>query len=93
MNNVPLATQLLLPTNGSAVSGNVIFDASAQGTDITGVHFVVSFGSVSDLDFLAATPTYYGWIGEWNSLACPPGSRTSPTSSKASSPRREELRR
>ena len=68
-----LATQLLLPTNGSDISGNVIFDASAQGTDITGVHFVVSFGSASDLDFLTATPTYYGWIGEWNSLACPPG--------------------
>ena len=68
-----LATQLILPTNGSDISGNVVFDALAQGTNITGVYFVVSVGSASDVDFLTATPTYYGWIGEWNSLACPPG--------------------
>jgi hypothetical protein len=73
VDNVPLATQLLLPKNGSQISGTVTFDASAQGTDITGVYFVVTFGSLSDYDFLTATPTYYGWIGEWNSLACPPG--------------------
>ena len=68
-----LATQLLLPTDGSTISGNVVFDASAQGTNVTGVYFVVSVGSANDVDFLTAAPTYYGWIGEWNSLACPPG--------------------
>jgi hypothetical protein len=73
VDNVPLATQLFLPKNGSDISGNVVFDASAQGTDVTGVYFVVTFGSLSDYEFLTATPTYYGWIGEWNSLACPPG--------------------
>ena len=73
VDNVPLATQLLLPKNGSQISGTVTFDASAQGTNITGVYFVVSVGSASDVDFLTATPTYYGWIGQWNSLACPPG--------------------
>jgi hypothetical protein len=66
VDNVPLQTQLLLPQNASEISGNVVFDASAQGTNITGVYFVVTFGSVSEQDFLAATPTYYGWVGEWN---------------------------
>jgi hypothetical protein len=72
VDNVPLQTQLVLPKNASEISGNVVFDASALGSNITGVYFVVSVGSVSD-DFLTATPTYFGWIGEWNSLACPPG--------------------
>ncbi len=73
VDNVPLQTQLLLPKNASEISGNVVFDASAQGTNITGVYFVVTFGPLSEQKFLTATPTYYGWIGEWNSLACPPG--------------------
>ena len=73
VSNVPLSTQLFLPQNGSDISGNVIFDASAQGTDITGVYFVVTFGPLSHQEFLTATPTYYGWIGVWNSAECPPG--------------------
>ena len=66
----PLATSRSRRRTGRH-SGNVYastprrLDASTQGTNITGVHFVVSFGSVSDLDFLAAKPTYYGWIGDW----------------------------
>jgi hypothetical protein len=73
VDNVPLQTQLILPKNGSEISGTVVFDALAQGANITGLYFVVSVGPISDYEFLTATPTYYGWIGEWNSLACPPG--------------------
>ena len=73
VDNVPLQTRLLLPVNGSTQSGTVVFDASAQGPDITGVYFVVSFGPLVDHEFLTATPTYYGWIGEWASAQCPPG--------------------
>ena len=93
VSNVPLATQLFLPQNGSDISGNVVFDASAQGADITGVYFVVTFGPLNQQEFLMATPTYYGWIGVWNSAACPPGYRTGAMTSKASSPRAEEPRR
>ena len=35
VSNTPLATQLFLPQNGSDISGNVVFDASAQGADIS----------------------------------------------------------
>ena len=73
VDNVPLETDLFLPTNGSEESGTILFDASAQGAKVTGVYFVVSVGSLVDHEFLTATPTYYGWLGEWNSSACPPG--------------------
>jgi hypothetical protein len=73
VDNVPLATQLLLPQGGSDISGTVVFDASAQGANITGVYFVVTFGPLNQYRFLTATLTYYGWIGQWNSAACPPG--------------------
>jgi hypothetical protein len=73
VDNAPLQTQLLLPKGGSDISGNVVFDATAQGANVTGVSFVVTFGPLSDYKFLTATPTYFGWVGAWNSLACPPG--------------------
>ena len=37
------------------------------------MYFVVTFGPLKQQEFLTATPTYYGWIGVWNSAACPPG--------------------
>jgi len=36
-------------------------------SDVTGVQFVVSGGSISDQVVGTASPTIYGWIAQWDS--------------------------
>jgi hypothetical protein len=69
VDNLPLHTQMLVPATGATVGGNVILDASAQGTaPVTGVTFTATQGSTVETVATAA-PTIYGWIGEWTSGA------------------------
>ena len=59
-----------MPSTGATVGGNVILDASAQGTaPITGVTFTATQGSTVET-VGTATPTIYGWIAEWPSGVC-----------------------
>jgi hypothetical protein len=67
VDNLPLHTKVLLPSAGATVGGNVVLDASAQGTaPVTGVTFTATQGSTVDT-VGTATPTIYGWIAEWPS--------------------------
>ena len=64
-----LTTSVLVPATGATVGGNVILDASAQGTaPVTGVTFTATQGSTVDT-VGTATATVYGWIAEWPSAA------------------------
>jgi hypothetical protein len=78
VDNLPLQTAVLVPSNGATLSGSsAVLDASASGTsDVTGVQFVVSGGSISDQVVGTASPTIYGWIAEWNTTGVPNGSYT-----------------
>ena len=65
VDNVPLQTQVLVPSGGATVGGNVVLDASAEGpAPITGVTFTATQGSTV-VTVGTATPTIYGWIAEW----------------------------
>lgn len=78
VDNLPLHTQVLVPTAGATVGGNVVLDASAQGTaPVTGVTFTATQGSTIDT-VGTATPTIYGWIAQWDSGASA-GSPPSPS--------------
>ena len=67
VDNLPLHTQVLIPSAGATVGGNVFLDASAQGTaPVTGVTFTATQGSTVET-VATATPTIYGWIAEWPS--------------------------
>ena len=80
----PLHTQVLVPSNGSSVSGTTILDASATpGVTLlppappgSGVQFVLSGGSLSDQVVGTATPTLYGWIADWDTTTVPNGTYT-----------------
>ena len=62
VDNLPLYTQVLVPSAGTTVGGNVVLDASAEGTaPITGVKFTATQGSTVDT-VGTATPTPYGWV-------------------------------
>jgi hypothetical protein len=73
-----LHTQVLVPSAAATVGGNVILDASAEGTArVTGVTFTATQGSTVET-VGTATPTLYGWIAQWDAGASA-GSPPSPS--------------
>ena len=70
-----LRTEVLVPTNGAILSGmKELLDASA--TKATSVEFRL-FGGSYGLNapvICVATPTYYGWLCNWNTTTVPNGS-------------------
>jgi hypothetical protein len=78
VDNLPLHTTVLVPSDGATVSGSAaVLDAVASGTsDVTSVQFVVNGGSVSNDVVGTATPTIYGWIVLWNTTTVPNGTYT-----------------
>jgi hypothetical protein len=77
VDNPPLQTAVVLPANGATLSGATWLDASANGTsDVTGVQFIVSGGSLSNQVVATATPTLYGWLTLWGSTGVPNGTYT-----------------
>jgi hypothetical protein len=78
VDNLPLHTAVLVPSNGATLSGSsAVLDASASGTsDVTGVQFVVTGGSLSNQVVGTASATLYGWIALWDTNNVPNGSYT-----------------
>ena len=78
VDNQPLATTVLVPTNGATLSGSsTALDAIASGTsDITGVQFVINGVSNSYEASGPAVATIYGWIAFWSLSGVPAGSYT-----------------
>lgn len=69
VDNLALHTQMLVPSAGATVGGNVILDATAQGTaPVTGVTFTATQGSTVET-VGTATPTIYGWVAQWDAGA------------------------
>jgi uncharacterized protein YjbI with pentapeptide repeats len=73
VSNVP-ATTVLIPSNGAALSGSTLLDASASNA--TSVEFLLFGGSYgyNAPVLCTATPTIYGWLCAWNTLTVPNGS-------------------
>ena len=64
----PSTPQILVPSNGAAVSGTeVVLDASVTGATTVTFHLLDTGGNVV-ADLGNATLSYYGWIAEWNSV-------------------------
>ena len=76
VNNPPPATAVLVPSGGSSVKGNAVaLDASAS-SGVSQVKYELTGGSLTDSVIATATPTYYGWLAEWNSQGVPDGTYT-----------------
>jgi Bacterial Ig-like domain (group 3)/Bacterial Ig domain/Pentapeptide repeats (8 copies) len=73
-NPLPL-TAVLIPAGGATVSGTkALLDASASSAvGIASVTFEVSGNGLSDQVVATATPTYYGYLAQWNTTAVPNG--------------------
>jgi uncharacterized protein YjbI with pentapeptide repeats len=76
VNNQPPVTAVLIPSNGATRSGTTYLDASASNA--TSVEFRL-FGGIYGYAapvICTATPTYYGWLCNWNTTTVPNGSYT-----------------
>ena len=70
VDNTPPTTAVLIPSNGAAVKGTAVLDASASasyGVQITKVQFVLTGRSYNKTVIGTATPTLYGWVFVGNS--------------------------
>ena len=71
------ATAVVIPSNGAALRGNVVLDASASaGLGVVKVQFVLTGGSYNKSVIGTATPTIYGYINLWNTTGVPGGTYT-----------------
>jgi hypothetical protein len=74
LNPLP-STTLGVPSNGATVTGGQWLDASASpGT--TDVDFELTGGTLTNYVIATGTPTYFGWLGGFDSTTVPNGSYT-----------------
>ncbi len=74
---LPPTTEVVLPSDGATLSGNQYLDAFASpGT--SQVQYELSGGPDNYMDKVisGSGPTYYGWIGGWNTTSVPNGTYT-----------------
>ncbi len=75
--NVAPSTAVLIPSNGVALKGNVVLDASASaGLGVATVQFVLTGGSYNKSVIGTPTPTIYGYLFNWNTTSVPGGTYT-----------------
>jgi hypothetical protein len=66
---------MVLPSNGSTVSGDQSLDASSSPS-VTSVRFELTGGGLNDHVISKGKPTLYGWVGRWNTNTVPNGTYT-----------------
>ena len=76
VNNPPPSTTVVIPSGGSTVKGSAVtLDASAS-SGVSQVRYELTGGSLTDSVIATASPTYYGWLAQWNSQNVPDGTYT-----------------
>ena len=76
VNNPPPTTAVLIPATGSTQSGGTaVLDANASA-NVTSVKFELTGGTLNDQVISTASPTIYGWVGQWNTTTIPNGTYT-----------------
>jgi peptidoglycan/xylan/chitin deacetylase (PgdA/CDA1 family) len=74
---VPPTTSILVPSNGAALSGSTVLDASAtDNVKVSRVEFHLTGGNFNNAFIGAATLTQYGWIYSWDTTSVPNGPYT-----------------
>lgn len=77
VDNLPLATTVLVPSAGASLHDGSVLDASAMGlSPVRAVHFELNGQSLTDKAVGTATLTAYGWIASLDTAEVSPGSYT-----------------
>ncbi len=76
VSNPPPTTSVVIPSSGATQSGTAaLLDASASA-NVTSVKYELNGGTLTDQLIATATPTYYGWLAQWNTTTVPNGTYT-----------------
>ncbi len=77
VNNPPPTTNVVLPSNGATLSGGQYLDAFAS-SGTSQVQYELSGGPNNYVNQVisGSGPTYYGWIGGWDTTSVPNGTYT-----------------
>jgi uncharacterized protein YjbI with pentapeptide repeats len=68
-------SRMLIPSNGSSLNGQALFDAEANDVPgVTKVQYVLTGGALNQAVIATGTPTLYGWLAFGNTTAVPNGS-------------------
>jgi uncharacterized protein YjbI with pentapeptide repeats len=73
VNNPPPTTSVLIPSNGTSVSGASSLLDAATSPNVSTVTYELSDGTISDMVIASGTLTYYGWLAQWNTTTVPNG--------------------
>jgi hypothetical protein len=74
VNNPPPTSTVFVPAGGASVSGtSSVLDASASA-NVSSVTYELSGGTLSNHVIATGTPTYIGWLAEWNTTGVSDGS-------------------
>jgi len=76
VNNPPPTTAVIIPSDGATQSGGAALLDAVTSANVTSVSFELSGGTLSDQVIATGTPTYYGWLAEWNTTTVPNGTYT-----------------
>jgi hypothetical protein len=76
VSNPPPTTSVVIPSSGATQSGTAaLLDASASA-NVTSVKYELTGGTLTNQLIATATPTYYGWLAQWNTTTVPNGTYT-----------------
>jgi hypothetical protein len=75
VNNAAPTTSVVLPSNGASVSGVQNLDATAS-TGVTKVTYELSGNGLTNYVIAKATPTLFGWLGQWSTTGVANGTYT-----------------
>ena len=73
--NVPPSTTVLVPSDGATVSARQALDAIASPW-VASAKYELTGGTLNDAVIATATPTFYGWIAQWDTTSVPNGTYT-----------------
>jgi len=77
VDNPPPTTSVILPSSGATLSGSQWLDASASSdVAVKTVEFRLTGGALNNALIATGTPTYYGWLADWNTTTVPNGTYT-----------------
>jgi large repetitive protein len=72
---IPPTTSVVVPATGASLSGTETVDATATA-GVSQVQFELTGGTLTNSVVATASPTYYGWLANWNTIGVPNGTYT-----------------
>ena len=76
VNNPPPTTSVVIPATGSTQSGGTAGLDAFVSANVTSVSFELTGGTLTNKVISTASPTIFGWVGQWNTTTVPNGTYT-----------------